>query len=177
MVRLRPTLTPGPSQTLRQARVAAFNAAYPVGTPILVWVGQHRDGQPVATEVEAPARCAGRTGPMVLVRDHGWIALTHVFHRNDPDEARELFLDARRIDAEGAELRVKPIVAEGLRAAATARRTSVGELVCRIVEAVVRDGLIDAVLEDGAQTRARHRYASPAATGHFDASICQSRRS
>lgn len=162
MARLRPTLTPGPSQTLRQARVAAFNAAYPVGTPILVWVGQHRDGQPVATEVEAPARCAGRTGPMVLVREHGWIALTHVFHRNDQAEARELFLDARRIEAESAELRLAPALAESLRVAAAARGTSAGELACRIIEAVVRDGLIDAVLEDGAQTRARHRYGEAA---------------
>lgn len=160
MARVRPTLTPGPSPTLRQARVAAFNAAYPVGAPILVWVGQYRDGQPVATEVEAPARCAGKTGPMVLVRDHGWIALTHVFHRADPAEQRELFLDARRIDVESAELRVAPAIAEGLRLAAAARGIRAGELARRIVETVARDGLIDAVLEDGA--RARRRYGEAA---------------
>ena len=162
MARLRPTLTPGPSPTLRQASVAAFNAAYPVGAPILVWVGQYRDGQPVATEVEAPARCAGRTGPMVLVRDHGWIALTHVFHRADPAEQRELFLDARRIEIESAELRVAPAIAEGLRLAAAARGTAAGELARRIVESVVREGLVDAVLEDGAETAARRRYGEAA---------------
>lgn len=162
MARLRPTLTPGPNPTLRQARVAAFNAAYPVGAPILVWVGQYRDGQPVATEVEAPARCAGRTGPMVLVRDHGWIALTHVFHRTDPAEQRELFLDARRIAIESAELRVAPAIAEGLRLAAAARGTAAGELARRIVETVVREGLVDAVLEDGVETAARRRYGEAA---------------
>ena len=160
MSRLRPTLTPGPGPTLRQARVAAFNAAYPVGAPILVWVGQFRDGQPIATEVEAPARCAGKTGPMVLVRDHGWIALTHVFHRADPAEQRERFLDARRIDVESAELRVTPAIAEGLRLAAAARGIRAGELARRIVETVARDGLIDAVLEDRA--RARRRYGEAA---------------
>lgn len=160
MARPRPTLTPGPSPTLRQTRVAAFNAAYPVGAPILVWVGQYRDGQPVATEVEAPARCAGKTGPMVRVRDHGWIALTHVFHRTHPAEQRELFLDARRIDVESAELRVAPAIAEGLRLAAAARGIRAGELARRIVETVARDGLIDAVLEDGA--RARRRYGEAA---------------
>ncbi|MCX4194512.1 hypothetical protein OMR07_02225 [Methylobacterium organophilum] len=160
MARLRPTLTPGPSPTLRQARVAAFNAAYPVGTPILVWVGQYRDGQPVATEVEAPARCAGKTGPMVLVREHGWIALTHVFHRANPSEQRELFLDARRIEIESAELRVAPAIAEGLRLAAAARGIRAGELARRIVETVTQDGLIDAVLEDGARTHRRYGEAA-----------------
>ncbi|MET3485416.1 hypothetical protein [Methylobacterium sp. 1973] len=160
MARLRPALTPGPGPTLRQARVAAFNAAYPVGAPILVWVGQYRDGQPVATEVEAPARCAGKTGPMVLVREHGWIALTHVFHRADPTEQRELFLDARRIEIESAELRVAPAIAEGLRLAAAARGIRAGELARRIVETITRDGLIDAVLEDGARTHRRYGEAA-----------------
>lgn len=162
MSRLRPTVTPGPSLTLRQARCAAFNAAYPVGSPILVWVGKHRDGQPASTVVEEPARCAGRTGPMVLVREHGWIAITHVFLRNDPAEQRELFLDARRIEIESAELRVDPAVAARLRLAAAARNTSAGELARSIVEIVTRDGLIDAVLEDAAATRARRRYGEAA---------------
>jgi len=162
MAEPRPVLASGPSLTARQAQVSAFNAAHPVGSPILVWVGRYRDGQPIATEVAAPARCAGRTGPMVLVRDEGWIALTHIFHRRGRADRRELFLDASRIAVERAELRLDPSVAQDLRIAAGRRGITAGELACLIVEVVVRHSLIDAVLEDGAQTRARRRYREAA---------------
>lgn len=150
-----------PAQTAPfERQVEAFNAAHPVGSPILVWVGHFRDGQPIAAEVAAPARCAGFAEPMVLVREHGWIALTHIFHGRGRPYRTELFLDARRIEAVTTALRIDPSDAERLRAAARPRGISAGELARRIVEAVVRDGLIDAVLDDAAQTRARRREAA-----------------
>lgn len=145
-----------------QHQVDPFNAAHPVGSPILVWVGHYRDGQPVSAEVAAPARCAGFAEPMVLVRDHGWIALTHVFHGRGRPYRTELFLDARRIEAVCEPLRIDPVDAERLRAAASPRGVTAGELARRIVEAVVRDGLIDAVLDDRAEIAARRRYGEAA---------------
>lgn len=157
MARTRLTQRPSRTQAIDRARCDAFNAAHPVCTPILVWVGRFRDGQPVATEVAARARCDGLTEPMVLTSDHGWIALTHVFERGDRPDRRELFLDAQHIDASSAPLRIAPADAEVLRAAAASRGIDAGELARRIVEAVARDGLVDAVLDDAAQTRARRR--------------------
>lgn len=143
-----------------ERQVEAFNAAHPVGSQILVWLGSFRDGQPVAVEIAAPARHGSFAEPMVLVRAHGWIALTHVFHGRGRPYRTELFLDAQRIEAVSTALRINPDDAERLRAAAGPRGITAGELARRIVEAVVRDGLIDAVLDDGAQTRARRREAA-----------------
>ncbi|MDH2313093.1 hypothetical protein [Methylobacterium brachiatum] len=157
MVRLRPVLEPAPSLTARQAQVAAFNAAHPVGSPILVWVGRARDGQPFASEVAAPARCGGRTGPMVLARDHGWVALSHVFQPGACPGRQELFLDASCIEAESAPLRLDPAAVEALQVAGAARGLPASVLARRIVEATARDGLIDAVLDDGVPNRANRR--------------------
>lgn len=145
-----------------ERQIETFNAAHPVGSSILVWLGSFRDGLPVAVEIAAPARLGFFAEPMVLVRAHGWVALTHVFHARGRPYRTELFLDARRIEAVSTPLRIDPADAERLRAAASPRGITAGELARRIVEAVVRDGLIDAVLDDGAQTAARRRYGEAA---------------
>lgn len=152
-----------PAQTAPfERQVEAFNDAHPVGSAILVWLGSFRDGRPVSVEIAAPARYYGFAEPMVSVRDHGWVALTHVFHGRGRPSRTELFLDARRIEAVTTALRIDPADAERLRAAAGRRGITAGELARRIVQAVARDGLIDAVLDDRAEIAARRRYGEAA---------------
>lgn len=156
------TLKGDPRRLMLEARCEAFNAANPVGSAILVWFGGARDGRPVSAEVTDPARiersCAE---PRVRVRGFGSIALSRVFQEGVPGR-REIVLNGRRIDLEDAELRVSPHVADALREAAAERQISATELINRLIEAVAADSLIDAVLDDGAQTRARRRYRDAA---------------
>lgn len=52
--------------------------------------------------------------------------------------------------------------ADALRGAGAARGLPVSEVARRLVEAAARDGLIDAILDDGVRTPSRRRYAEAA---------------
>lgn len=156
------TVAGDPLRLLALTRCEAFNAAHPVGSSILIWLGAAHNGRPVCAEVVQPARLGRRSSePRVRVRGFGAIALSQVFERVASGE-RELIIDGRQIEVEEAELRVSPATAHALRSAAAKREISATELVNRLVEAIAADGLVDAVLEDGAQRRARRRYREAA---------------
>ncbi|MFJ9558378.1 hypothetical protein ACIRPH_31610 [Nocardiopsis sp. NPDC101807] len=56
----------------------AWNAAYPVGTPVLAWPGA-RDEEPLRTRTRTPAWTTAAGYPMVSVDNYtGGILLTHV---------------------------------------------------------------------------------------------------
>ena len=66
-----------------QVAVLSFNAAHPVGTPVVAYPGCRPELDPAARRIETRTRTAawlanGQT-PVVMVEDYGsWIALTHV---------------------------------------------------------------------------------------------------
>lgn len=55
-----------------------------------------------------------------------------------------------------------PAAAAALRMAGASRSLSASEIGRRLIEAAARDGLIDAILDDGVQTIANHRFREAA---------------
>lgn len=54
-----------------------------------------------------------------------------------------------RVQQRGMTLRLPHDAADGLATSAEARGVTLEDLACRVLEAVARDGLLDAVLDDG----------------------------
>ncbi len=64
--------------TTEKARVDAFNAAHPIGTPVKFWPGL-REGDGLDSQTRSGAWLVGGHTPVVLIENYaGGIALTHV---------------------------------------------------------------------------------------------------
>jgi hypothetical protein len=63
---------------LASNEAVAWNAAHPVGTPVLAWPGT-RDDEPLVTRTRTPAWTLGHGAAVVSVEGRsGGIALTHI---------------------------------------------------------------------------------------------------
>lgn len=78
-----PELLADNAQLRLKVAVLEFNAAHPVGTPVVVYPGARPELVPDARRIETRTRTtawlANGSTPVVMVEDYGsWVALTHV---------------------------------------------------------------------------------------------------